>query len=474
MSHWFKGVYYASYSDYIRAKELDELRSSAAQLSVLRDEAARHQKRLRAVESELGAAQASAERMAELNREMQTELGGLHRVQSTMQRAQQKHEAESRASFQEIRKQAEQAGEDLAALDRAHHEHEAKVAQQFDQGRVELQNGLQEAAQRQQESEARLTGEINAINAREKARVDALKAEELSDTQKATGLDLYVGEQVKKLEARKDELGMRGEIDRINSRREDVNEALAKGKPIVALTGATENLTALRAAESEFNLRSLELCAAQKRSADTAAHLTELLADPAAQHFFKIPTAQMTAHLKRITEKLAFTHARWDRKHFQDKIDEQLQKLEADTLMILSEAPMLKEKDDKRNERANECLDHLEEVFGTLQVQSSYYIPNDAKSDQVMTCTMKNNEKVKLFFPIDPNGTTHVEGYGQSTNAECQQTAALVAEVLQKQMRITGRHQDPGTVQQSTFRPQQPRSPWEGLDERLSKLGSEL
>ncbi|HEY1187769.1 MAG TPA: hypothetical protein VGE74_08935 [Gemmata sp.] len=474
MSWRVDGVYYHNWSEYQAALARSEQRSAEARLTALRTEAERHQRRVRDVEQQLASAQGNNERLARVNQELQSGLEDLRRVQNQVQAAQEEYERRSDTEFRNLRAQAEAAREDLAALDAAHQRHQTEVRAQFERARAETAAGLAEAERRRAETQQQLQTAIGEVNQRLDRERDARLAEARTEAETADRLAAYTDEQADALAARQDETDMRAEVTRIKEQVAGVRRMLAENRPAAALTLANANYDAVRAARTEADARAAYLATARERVRETAAHLTARLGDDEVKKFFARAAGSVTQQLAELVNRLPETHARYHRRDQIEKIEAHLGELEQEVLRVTSGAPLVREMDATRQERIKQVMERLVQNLGPSQsTQILYADPNDRKSVKIVRLQY-GPAAYDLHFPLDPHGTIQVEGWGHSTNTDCQQSAGVLAQILSDLLQVTGRTTDARarTAPQVQHRPG--ATAWDGVETRLDRLREKL
>jgi hypothetical protein len=470
MSWSVDGVAYHNWGEYQAAQARSELRTAQTRLDAMRTEAERHQRRVQDVEGRLAEARGNNERLARLNRELQSGLEDLRNVQQQMQTAQQDYEARSNESFRALREQAAAAREDLAALDAAHQRHQGEVRAQFDRARAETAAGLAEAERRRAKTEEQLQAAIADVNQKLADERAARVAQARSEGETAERLAIYVDEQASALARRQDEVDLRVEVTRVREQAAGVRRMLAENRPAAALTLANGSYDALRTAQTETDARSAYLTAARDRVRETAAHLVARLGGEDTAKYFKRAADTVAAELKEMVDRLPETHAHFHHRSDIERIDSALRDLERDVVAIVASAPLVREMDATRQERIKQVLERLVQNLGPSQAtQVLYADPDDRKSIKIVRLRY-GPATYDLHFPLDPHGTIQVEGWGHQTNTDCQHSAGVLAQILSDLLRVTGRTTDAGarTAPQIQHRPA--ATTWDEVETRLKNL----
>ena len=463
-----QGRYYHSWSDYQAALQSYEENSAAVQL---RRAAAELSGRIASVRGEVSVAGGDLRRQQELSRIL---AGQIEDYERTAQRLQAAHEDELTRLDRErdyLRQTLDQTQHNLAEIDTKFAEYRAEFAGKLQEARGEFERGLADLRQQRQELESRILAGKRAVDEQLTRERQQRLDREKDQTKRAAMLLDDADATARRVEDDATRLGHTA----LQSATQALRANLARARTLdaaPALIRATQIEIEARGAAEQCEQDALQMQADLQRVNDTAGRVQELLAEPRITKLYPRESAILREDLHTILQKAPQVYSRYDAylatrpAHQRD-----LSEIQARAEELLADAPIVEQRVEERNRKAEETLNQLIDAMPEVpDVQPERLLdPGDPKSALEFIVNLRG-EKVRLTFHLDRG--MELSSYEHSDDNACRKSMSRALDFVERMIHVQHEAQDYPSLASAPAQ-QQPPAPVRNRQE-LNRRGRSI
>ncbi|HND53250.1 MAG TPA: hypothetical protein PLV92_12660 [Pirellulaceae bacterium] len=286
-----------------------------------------------------------------------------------------------------------------------------------------------------------------------------------------------VGEQLRSLEGRAEALDQEGDLHHIREQLTTATRLHSQGDAATALAAAEAAYAAARHSVHESERREAKLRQGRQRLVDSTRQIAQTLDQDLVQRYFKREALVARQVAGRLAERADQGYRSYAKLQIElDRDQRALEKLNDDVFTMDSQATVVQEQFREREARIAKIVGVLTEVCGTMTKEPvlTYKDPENRKSTRVVQCSFTSGQ-VDLHVPLDANQPFQLEGFGHSSNKNCELVFRRVAAKLNDETLAVNAHHDEQARSSPQLRTRAAQaSHLEGMSNRLDRLREDI